>query len=160
MGARKGLNYMTRSLRIFQPFTQLQSRSFEQMFHEFFDDTWLKEFNRVFEGYPVSNVFLCSKENRFEIEIAVPGFKKDEIQIEADSNILTITAKHKEEIVENDEDKIRLHKRLKYEDFVRSYRLPLKCDLTKINADLNDGILRIYVPFDEKQKQKNLIEIK
>ncbi len=62
--------------------------------------------------------------------------------------------------MENDEDRIRLHKRLKYEDFTRSYRLPLKCDLTMINADLNDGILRIYVPFDEKQKQKNLIEIK
>lgn len=160
MGTSKGLNYMTNSLRIFSPRTRLQTVSFEKLFNDFFDDTWLKEFNRVFEGYPVSNVFLDSKENRFEIEIAVPGFKKDEIQIEADGNVLTITAKHKEEIVENDEDRIRLHKRLKYEDFTRSYRLPLKCDLTMINADLNDGILRIYVPFDEKQKQKNLIEIK
>lgn len=149
---------MTKQLRIFSQITP-GLRSFDQLFHDFFDDTLLKEFNRVFEGYPVSNVFLNADENKFEIEIATPSFKKDEIQIEVEGSTLIIKAEHKEE--KSEENKIRLHKRLKYENFVKSYRLPSKCDLAKIDAELNDGILKINVPFfDEKTSEKNIISIK
>jgi len=151
---------MTKQLRFFEPISVLNNRSFEQIFHDFFDDMWLKDFNRIFEGYPVSNVFLNADENKFEIEIAVPGFKKEEIQIEIDGSTLIVTAEHQEEKTKTEDGKIRIHKRLKYDNFVKSYRLPSKCDLTKINADLNNGILTIHVPFEDKKISKNLIPIK
>ena len=117
MGAKYRVTFMTKQLRFFDPISALSNRSFEQIFHDFFDDMWLKDFNRTFEGYPVSNVFLNADDNKFEIEIAVPGFKKEEIQIEVDGNSLTITAAHQEEKTED--GKIRIHKRLKYENFVK-----------------------------------------
>jgi len=118
-------------------------------------------FNRFFEGElgnlgnrPATNI--KESEEAFELDILVPGYKKEEINIEIDERILSISAKQDE----NNEDQEAWLKEFSIDAFNRSFRLPKNIDIEAIKAEQVDGILHIYIPkLKDVQKMKKLIEI-
>lgn len=101
---------------------------------------------------------VYEKNNKFFIEVDMPGFNKDDIKIEINKGTLSIMAEKKYE--EKDDDKKYLcRERTYYGKYQRSFYLG-DIDENDIDASFNDGILNISVPKKVEQDSKRMIEIK
>lgn len=81
--------------------------------------------------------------DHYELRADLPGFKKEEIQIDVNGDMLTVRAEHKEEAEEKNENFVRRERR--YGSFSRSF------DLTgiardNIDAEYTDGVLKLTLP--------------
>ncbi len=138
--------------------TNRTSPVLESFFNDDFFNMPVFNFNRRNEMVPAVNII--EKEKEFQIEVAAPGFNKDDFKIELDNNILTIsTTKEKKE--EHKEDDYSC-KEFGYYSFARSFSLPEdKVNNEKINAKYVNGILYVSIPKrkEEKAKPSRLIKI-
>ncbi len=105
---------------------------------------------------PAANVYETEKD--FNIELALPGFDKEEVELKFHNDILTISAKHKED---------KEVKELKYvrrefgtKNYTKRYELPETANVEKIAAAFKNGILTITIPKKEEAVEKAPIEIK
>ncbi|NQU05891.1 MAG: Hsp20/alpha crystallin family protein [Calditrichaeota bacterium] len=121
--------------------------------------------NRMFDDMPQSDedrtsynwsprVEITEFEDRYELEAELPGLKKDDVKIELENNVLTISgeksAKH-----EKKERKIHMNERV-YGSFMRSFQVTSKIEADKINAEFNDGVLNLVLPKIEEEKPKQI----
>lgn len=125
------------------------------LFDNLFNDS-VGKFERNVSFTPRTDV--VETEKQFEIHVSLPGIKKDEIKIDLDGEILTISGERKINN-ENTEDKYHLTENF-YGSFTRSFTLPENVDKTTINADFTDGILKLEVPKTEVKEHKTSIKIK
>jgi molecular chaperone IbpA len=87
-------------------------------------------------GYPPYNIERTD-ENAYRIEIAVAGFKSEDLAIEVKENLLTVQGRK----VANDEAKRYLHRGLAERNFERRFQL---ADYVVVSeANLADGLLSI-----------------
>ncbi len=87
-------------------------------------------------GYPPYNIERTG-ENAYRIEIAVAGFKSDDLNIEVKENLLTVQGRKPA----NDETKRYLHRGLAERNFERRFQL---ADYVVVSdAQLADGLLSI-----------------
>jgi molecular chaperone IbpA len=105
-------------------------------------------------GYPPYNIETVG-ENAYRIEIAVAGFKPEDLSIEARENTLTVQGKK----AANDDARRYLHRGLAERNFERRFQLADYVVVT--GADLADGLLTISL---ERQLPEQLkprqVEIK
>ena len=87
-------------------------------------------------GYPPYNIERTA-ENEYRIEIAVAGFKPEELNVEVKENLLTVQGRK----AANDEDRNFLHRGLAERNFERRFQLADYVVVT--SADLRDGLLKI-----------------
>lgn len=87
-------------------------------------------------GYPPYNIESVG-EQAYRIEVAVAGFKADELDVQVKENLLTVAGKK----AANDEGKRYLHRGLAERDFERRFQLADYVVVT--GADLKDGLLSI-----------------
>ena len=132
------------------------------MFPVFFNRFWDNDFfsNSWEADMPAVNV----KENKksFKVDISVPGFEKDDIHVEVNKNILTISGKREVNKEEKGEDDKVLRQEFSSSSFSRSFTLPEDIDTEAIDAKQKDGVLKITLPKKEKalESAKKKIEIK
>ena len=86
---------------------------------------------------------ISEEDDRYLIEAELPGFKKEDIHIDVENNMLTISAEHKEE--SEDKKKGYIRKERRYGSFKRSFDLS-GVDASNIDASYNDGILTLALP--------------
>lgn len=109
------------------------------------------------EKMPAVNIEETDK--LFNIEMAVPGMKRENFNIAIDNGLITISAEKKEEELE--ERKNYTRKEFSFESFSRSFTLPDNIVEEKIEAVYNDGLLKLIVPKKEVTLAKaKHIEIK
>lgn len=87
----------------------------------------------------------------------VPGFKPEEINIEVEADMLTISGKHEETKEEKDKHYLRHERR--YGSFSRSIALPEGVDAGRISAQTHDGVLEVKVPLPEEKAQHRKVTI-
>ena len=104
--------------------------------------------NDVFN--PRVNIF--ENPENFELHLAAPGFKKEEINISLDNNVITISSE--KEISEND---AYTRKEFSTGSFVRSFTVPKNIQVDNISAEFADGILKLNLP--KKPEYKREIQI-
>jgi len=95
----------------------------------------------------------------YHVEVDLPGVKKEDITVNVEDNILTISGerKFKNEVKEEDYYKIESS----YGSFSRSFTLPEKVDIENIHANTQDGVLEVVIPKLETVENKSKkIEIK
>lgn len=115
----------------------------------------------VFEDFNSNNNSMkCDvyeKDGAYNIEVDVPGFKKEDINIDVDNGYLTVKAsKHFDE---TEKTKNYICRERRYGKFERSFYLgDLKTD--DVEASFENGTLKIKVPKIEESKDKKRIEIK
>jgi len=110
--------------------------------------------NETASGYPPYNIERTD-ENSYRIEIAVAGFKSDELSIEVKENLLTVTGRK----TANDDVKRYLHRGLAERNFERRFQLADYVIVT--DAALADGLLSISLKRELPEALKpRTIEIK
>ena len=113
---------------------------FPSLINEFFNDDFGMNFlNR---SHSVPSVNSVENNDSFEIDLAVPGMKKEDFTIELNDNVLVISSETSN-TMEN--DKMRLNE-FNFSSFQRSFRVPDSVDLDKIKASYKNGILKIKLP--------------
>ncbi len=130
---------------------------FPSLMNEFFRPDWFGGMETLNNTVPAVNIKENDKD--FELELAIPGFKKEDFNIEVDENILTISSEVKSE---NESKEHNYTKReFSYASFKRAFTLPETVDEDNINANYESGILRLSLPKREEAlpKPKRLIEI-
>jgi HSP20 family protein len=118
--------------------------------NQFFENEFAPLANRV---NPATNI--KENEDAFELEIQVPGYTKDEVHVELEDKILSISAE-----IENENEEISWKREFVKSSFSRSFKLPDNANGEKIKAEQKDGILHIMIPkVKEEPKLKKLIAI-
>ena len=113
---------------------------FPSLMNEFFNDEFgLNFFNR---NYSVPSVNSIENNYSFEIDLAVPGMKKEDFSIELNDKVLVISSESSNNI---ENDKMRLNE-FNFSSFQRSFRVPDSVDQDKIKANYKNGILKIKLP--------------
>jgi len=128
---------------------------FPSLMNEFFnDDLRMNFFNR---RHSVPSVNSVENNDSFEIDLAVPGMKKDDFTIELNDKILVISSDNSNY---DQSERIRLNE-FNYSSFQRSFRVPESVELDKIKANYKNGILKIKLPKrkDSITKPNRVIDI-
>lgn len=84
----------------------------------------------------------------YEIQMAAPGFKKEDFNIDVKGNFLTISLEKKEE--EEMEKKTFTRREFNYYSFTRSFTLPDEVKVDAIKARYEDGVLKLILPKKEE----------
>jgi HSP20 family protein len=84
----------------------------------------------------------------------VPGMKPDDIKVEVENDILTLSGERKLEHEENKENYHRIER--SYGSFTRSFSLPDNVDTENVHAEKNDGVLTIKLMKKEKPAAKRI----
>ncbi len=102
-------------------------------------------------------VNIVEEDDRFAIEFAAPGLKKEDFKVNLDNNVLSVSSEREE----SDEEKNKNYTRreFNYTAFQRSFTLPDTADAEKISAEYKDGVLKIEIPKKEEAKVKPVREI-
>ena len=101
---------------------------------------------------------IFEKDGNYNVVMDIPGFKKEDINIECDNGVIKISCEKKEEENEED-DKKYIRKERVYEKCERSFNFgDIKED--EIEAEFSDGTLKLVIPKQEKVDTKKSIEIK
>ena len=74
----------------------------------------------------------------------VPGFTPEEISIEVEKGVLTVSGRHEESSETTGEQFVRRERR--YGSFLRRLSLPEGVDAKKVKATTHDGVLEVKVP--------------
>lgn len=130
----------------------------ESLFDDLFDDfpfRSLENVDRKLYGKHAGREMLTDvkeHENHYEVEIDLPGFKKEEITIELNEGYLTITAsKGLDEDEKNKQGKIVRQER--YAGVMqRSYYVGEQITTEDIKAKYEDGVLKLEIPKKEEKK--------
>ncbi|MGV3539292.1 MAG: Hsp20/alpha crystallin family protein [Rufibacter sp.] len=133
----------------------LQNRvPFTSLLDSFFQDTVN---NRRVSGFTPA-VDLWETEHNYQLQVALPGVKKDNINVEFQDGVLTVSG----ERAFSKEEKEHKYHRVEnlYGKFKRSFQLPDHVDASAIDAQFESGLLHITVPKVEEKVVKRQIEIK
>jgi len=128
----------------------------DELFNNFFKNDYHEDYVKNCETRPATNIFETDKE--FRIELLLPGFKKEDVQLIHKENLLTIKVDNVQE--ENNEEYKYAHREFGAYNFEKQYRLPKSVDVEKISAKFENGILKVVLPKKEEAQPKAPVEIK
>jgi HSP20 family protein len=120
--------------RPFSDFAELRHR-LDQAFRDLSDG--------VQHGW-IPSVDLVKKEGALVLRADIPGIKPDDVKIEVEGDVLTVSGEHREEKEEKKEHYMRRERR--YGSFSRSMVLPKGVKADDIEAKCEDGVLEVTIP--------------
>jgi len=104
-------------------------------------------------SYPPYNIIKHDEAN-YEIEIALAGFRADEIEVSTEQNILRVTSK----VTKRDTERTYLHQGLSKRSFNNSWQLADEVRVSSV--DFVDGLLTIslekIIPEHQKKTTYNI----
>lgn len=126
-------------------------KTFSDMLDSFFDNAITHNLEmRDFQPH----VDILEHDTRFELKVTLPGLKKEEVNIELEDNVLTISGERKHETEEKNKKYHLVESR--YGKFTRSFTLPRNVNREGINATMEDGILSISVEKSEEAVSRKI----
>ena len=128
------------------PFSQLDSditkmpSIFTSLFGDFYDQEGIS--SRTRHTRPDANV--TKEEEGYRIDLAVPGYDRDDISVSIKDGTLTIEAEVTNESSNN------YHKEFTVGSFCRQWTLPKNLDAEGIEANYKNGVLTLTIPTAEE----------
>lgn len=102
------------------------------------------------------SVDLVRRDDALVLRADIPGLKPEEVKIEIEDDVLTISGEHREEKEEKQEDYVRRERR--FGSFSRSMAMPKGVEPDEIKATTEDGVLEVTIPMP-KAAEKKKVEI-
>ncbi|MDC1377739.1 Hsp20/alpha crystallin family protein [Flavobacteriaceae bacterium] len=116
-----------------------QNAFFPSLVDELFNQDMRVRTSSISSTMPAVNII--EQDTQFLIELAAPGNKKEDFEIEIEDGILSISSSNEEENTSEKETFTR-HE-FSYNSFRRSFTIPESVDVSTIEANYNEGVLLI-----------------
>tara|TARA_B110000444_G_scaffold48459_1_gene44263 strand:+ start:245 stop:667 length:423 start_codon:yes stop_codon:yes gene_type:complete len=131
------------------------NKVFPSLMNQFFNDDL--RMNVINNNHSVPSVNSIENDNSFEIDLAVPGMKKDDFTIQLNDKVLVFS----DEITNSVENNSMSLNEFNYSSFQRSFIVPETVELDKIKANYKNGILKVKLPKkkDSISKPNRVIDI-
>ena len=113
---------------------------FDTMFNDIFNDEFMA---RPYMSMAKRNSQVLNRDEDWQIVFAIPGVKKDQVNIKVDDFVLSVSYDNKDS---NDQFNF-------VSSFSRSWNVGHDVDVSKIVANHEDGVLTITVPKPEAKKR-------
>lgn len=104
---------------------------------------------------PAAN--LTKKGNEFVLELAVPGYAKEELEILVENDILKVRGQKNQE--EKRENPKYILEEVDFESFERCFKLSPRIVHDKLKASYKEGVLRLEFSETETKPQKNYYKV-
>jgi len=149
------------ALDVQQDFNRLMNR-FQRDFEYFWDTSWRIGRDMThkarsispFTGAMMPSVDLEDQGKNYLLKVDLPGFKKEDVQVELEEDSVTINAKRSQ--VEEEKNKNYVRHERSAQTYYRQINLPEAIRSDQANAKLNNGILEITLPKKEPKETKKL----
>lgn len=111
-------------------------------------------------GNTLPDVNIIEHDDKLEMQMAVPGMNKNDININLEDDLLTISSE--KEVSDEEKKRNYMKKEFAYNSFKRAFNIPENLDQDKIEAKQDNGILYITLPKKESAVEKGpkSIEVK
>ena len=132
-------------------------------FNDFFDKSFFNDFNSLFPNYinggtlkttnetfPKCNIFTTEGQNSVTFEFFVPGFSKEDININIEKDVLTVLGEKQK----NNNNRKTYVSEFSGVRFHRTFTIPNNVNVEQIDASYLDGVLTIDLPYLEKKEKK------
>ena len=112
------------------------------IFNDFFDNEWMERSNAT---APAINVL--ESDRSYDIELAAPGMTKEDFKVTLDENgDLVINMEKKQENNGEKKNGHYLSREFSYSKLQQTMLLPDDADKEKINAQVENGVLKVNIP--------------
>ena len=139
------------------PFEELE-RLLERMSRQFDDASrmWTSEepFGRLTSGTESIAIDLVDRDDEFVATVDLPGFERDDVDIQVTDHTLRIEAEH-EEVLDEEEERFLRHER-RHESTHRSIRIPEEVDKEGVKARMKNGVLTVTLPKLEVEEARKI----
>ncbi|MBQ3142307.1 MAG: Hsp20/alpha crystallin family protein [Bacilli bacterium] len=123
---------------------------------KFYFDDFLEDFFPENKNWNSMKCDIYEKDDKYFIEMDVPGLQKEDIKIDSSNGYLTIETSKK--IENNEEGKDYIRKERTYGHSKRQFYIG-DVDPSEIKAEFKHGVLKITIPKVDEKPSKNIIEI-
>jgi HSP20 family protein len=136
-------------------------RTFNSMLKEF--DSFFEDFERAWRGSDTRSATSAvtapscdieEDEKGYYLSFDLPGFKKEDLNVEFSGNTLSVAAK-REHSNEEHRDKVHRSER-RYGEFRRVFTLPENVMQDDIEANYENGVLYLMIPKKEAEKPRRI----
>jgi len=127
-----------------EPFTQ----EFDRLFGSLFEGRG-REVQRW-----VPAMDLVEADDHFVLKADLPGLAEDDVAIEVQENVLTISGSRETEHERKEQGWYRLER--SYGSFSRSLTLPDGVDADRVEAKFDRGVLEVTIPKPEERKPRRI----
>lgn len=130
---------------------------FRREMDRLFDDYWSPtsgDSRREMESEWNPACDVAEAENHYLLTLEVPGIPKEQIKLEVIDNQITISGERTAE--EKKREPGSWYTERRYGKFHRTFSLPAGVDAQKVEANYQDGILKVYVPKAESAKPRQV----
>jgi|BioPla2DNA2_1021312.scaffolds.fasta_scaffold02300_10 HSP20 family protein len=125
------------------------------LFRDFMNDDWFT--GRTSGSVPALNVIENEKD--YELEFAVPGLKKEELNLQVDNDgVMSISMVSKQEDSKTDNKRNYIRREFSYQRINQSYILPDDADHKNIKAKVENGVLTINIPKVPAESQAKAVK--
>lgn len=130
------------SIRFRSPFVELMDAMLER-----------NETSSTCCNTPAANIL--EHEDGYSLEVSIPGFTKEQVSIDVNDQILTVSGKLPEVSEEQSADDKRHYRMVGFthKDFTIQFKLPRLVDSERISANIENGILYIHIPREEEAQK-------
>ena len=108
--------------------------------------------NRQPESFVAPAASVVEDSDGYLLEVEMPGVNKEGLEITMEDNELTIIGRRSLPVV----DGTLLHRETRREDYRRTFEIDPSIDWNKINAKIDNGILRLTLPKAEHVKPRKI----
>ena len=130
----------------------------ENLFDDFMDDFSFPSIDKKLYRKHAANIMktdVQEKDNTDEVDIDLPGFKKDEIQIQLENGYVTVSAAKGLDKDEKDKDGKYIRRERYAGNVSRSFYVGDKVQKEDIHPKFENGILSFTVPKEQKAVENN-----
>ena len=127
--------------------------NFSDLMSDFFgNEGYCDDYNAI----PGANI--SEDENKYQIELAIPGLEKKDIKVEIDKDILKV--RHESQEKKENENHVYSRREFLYKGFTRTFIIPESVDDSKMKAKYENGILILELPKKPKSEVEQKREIR
>jgi HSP20 family protein len=129
---------------------------FSTVFDNFFAPLMSERFGRLSWTLQAPPADVVETENDIRVMVELPGVRLEDIQVDLENNVLTVSGEKKEERREGDERDVWHLSERRYGRFSRSFVLPRDVEADKIEARYENGVLYLTIPKTEQARRRRI----
>ncbi len=126
---------------------------FDKRFSDILDDFFKDAVSTRQNGF-TPRIDIVETETGFELEVQLPGIKKEDINVNIENNVLSVSGERKFDDKQEGKKFHRVESR--FGAFNRTVQLPDNIDPESVKASYKDGILSIAIDKSEKKSSKQI----